>query len=199
MGIFSFFFRSPLGLIGSLVSFLITVIAVGVLVTVLLAYAGGPGGCTPGVGAIELSDAQAASFDQKWDQLDAALDGGVPTTISLSESEISSRAERYARQRGGDIRDIRVCLHDGKGEATGKADAFFGRVKFKVTGTVDLTGEHPVVKFDDVKVGKVPSAVLAPFEGAVEDAIKDLLDDIALKHTYAPALKEGSAEISGTP
>ncbi len=200
MGIFAFFIRSPLGMILGLVSTLLTLLVLVVLVTGVLAYTGGPGDCTPGGGAIEISDSQAASFDQKWDQLDASLSGGSPATISLTESEISSRAQRYINDHSGaDISDVRVCLHDGKGEVSGKADAFLGSVKFRVSGTADLTGDHPRAEFDDIEVGNVPGTVIAPFENVVEDAIQQLLDDINLKHSYVPALSEGKADIQGTP
>ena len=196
---FSFFLKSPLGMILGLISSLLTLLVLIVLITGVLAYTGGPGACTPGGGAIEISDAQAASFDQKWDQLDASLDGGAVTAISLTESEISSRADRYVRDHSGDISDVRVCVHDGQGEVTGKVDAFLGKIKFKAAGTVDLSSGHPVAEFDDISVGNVPGFILGLFEGIVESAIEELLDDIGLSHTYSPGLSGGSAEIQGTP
>ncbi len=199
MGFLAFFFRSPIGWLIGLFSSLVLIVVLLVLITGVLAYTGGPGPCTPGGGAIEISDAQAASFDQKWDQLDASLDGGAATAISLTESEISSRAAQYIRDRGGDISDVRVCVHDGRGEVTGKVDAFLGKIKFKAAGTVDLSSGHPVAEFDDISVGNVPGVVLGLLEGIVEGAIEELLDDIGLSHTYTPALSGGSAEIQGTP
>ena len=199
MGLISLFTKSPLGMILGIISSLVVLLVLLVLVTGVLAYTGGPGACTPGGATIEISDAQAASFDQKWDQLDAALAGCTPTSTSLSESEVSSRADQYIKDHGGDISDIRVCIHDGKGEVTGKVDAFFGKIKFKASGTVDLTGDQPKAEFDEISVGDVPSAVLGLFEGIVEGAIEELLDDLNLSHTYAPVLSEGGAEIQGTP
>ena len=196
---FSFFFKSPLGMILGLISSLLTLLVLVVLITGVLAYTGGPGACTPGGVAIEISDAQAASFDQKWDQLDASLDGGAATAISLTESELSSRADQYIRDHSGDISDVRVCVHDRQGEVTGKVDAFLGKIKFSAKGTVDLTSGHPVAKFDDIAVGNVPGVVLGLLEGTVESAIEELLDDINLSHTYTPSLSEGSAQIQGTP
>lgn len=199
MGFLGFFFRSPIGWLIGLFSSFILILVLVVLVTGVLAYTGGPGDCTPGGGAIEISDAQAASFDTKWDQLDASLDGGAATAISLTESELSSRADQYIRDHSGDISDVRVCVHDGQGEVTGKVDAFLGSIKFKAKGSVDLTGGHPEAHFDDIEVGNVPGAVLGLLEGIVEDAIQELLDDINLSHTYTPSLSEGSAAIQGTP
>jgi hypothetical protein len=199
MGLFSFFFGSPLGIITGLITTLVMLVIVLVVVTGALAFTGGPGACTPGGGAIEISDAHAQSFDQKWDQLDAALDGGQSTSITLSESEVSSRADRYLDDKGGDVSDIRVCIHSGFGEVTGKVDASVSKAKFRVKGTVDLSGDHPDANFDDVEVGNVPGAVIGPFENLVEDAIQEVLDDINLKHTYSVTLAEGSATIEGAP
>jgi hypothetical protein len=195
----AFLFKTPLGIIISVFSGLIGIVLVLVVVTAGLAFTGGPDPCTPGGGAIEVSDVQSASFDQKWDQLDVQLDGGSPASITLTESDVTSRANRYIDDEGGDVKDLRVCIHDGFGEVTGKVDAFAGSSRFKVTGTVQLTGGRPVVDFQDVEVGNLPGAVLGPFENAVEDAIQELLDDIALKHTYEPALTEGQAQITGSP
>ncbi len=199
MGFLAFFFRSPIGWLIGLFSSVVLIIILLVLITGVLAYTGGPSACTPGGGAIEISDAQAASFDAKWDQLDASLDAGTATAIGLTESEISSRAARYISDHGGDISDVRVCVHDGQGEVTGKVDAFVGSVKFKAKGTVDLTTGHPVAEFDDIAVGNVPGVVLGLLEGIVEGAIEELLDDISLSHSYTPGLSEGSAQIQGTP
>lgn len=199
MGLFSFFFGSPLGIITGLLTTLVMIVVVLVVVTGALGFTGGPGACTPGGGTIEINDAQAQAFDQKWDQLDASLDAGNSTSISLSESEVSSRADRYLREKGGDVSDIRVCIHNGFGEVTGKVDASVSKAKFKVKGNVDLTGDHPDLNFDDIEVGNVPGAVIGPFENLVEDALQEVLDDINLKHSYTPTLQEGSVTIQGAP
>jgi len=193
-------FKSPLSIIFSLITTLFMIAVVVVVVSGVLAFTGGPDPCTKG-GAlpIETSDAQAASFDAKWDQLDAALAAGAPSSITLTESEITSRANRYLRDKGGDVAEIRVCIYAGSGAATGDVDLPLGTAKFKATGTVELTGGHPVVQFDDVEVGNVPGVVLSPFKSAVESAIQDQLDDVDLDHVYTVELQPGQAVISGAP
>lgn len=199
MGLFAFLFKTPLGLIISAFTGLILLVVVVTVGTGILAFTGGPAPCTPGGGAIEISDAQAASFDAKWDGLDAALTAGSPSSITLTESEVSSRANKYIDEEDGDVGDVQVCIHDGFGEVTGSVNVLGGSGKFKVTGTVDVTSGHPVVDFQDIQVGNVPGFVLGPLEGVVEDAIQGLLDDITLDHTYIPALSEGQAQVNGTP
>jgi hypothetical protein len=195
----AFLFKTPIGIIISLVSGLIGIALILFVVTAGLAFTGGPDPCTPGGGDIEVSDAQASSFDQKWDQLDSELDGGSRSSITLTEGEVTSRANKYIDDEGADVDNLRVCIHDGFGEVTGEVDAFVGSSKFKTTGTVTLTDDRLAVDFQDIEVGNVPDAVIGPFENAVENGIQELLDDIALKHTYVPTLTEGQAEIEGTP
>jgi hypothetical protein len=199
MGLFAFLFKTPLGIIISLFSGIIGVVLIAGVGVGALALSGGPGPCTPGGGPIEISDAQAQAFDTKWDTLDASLAGGSQASATFTESEISSRANRYIDDRGGDVDDIQVCIHDGSGEVTGKVNAFVGNGNFRVTGSVTLDQGRPVVDFRDIEVGNVPGFALAPFENAVEDAIQELLDDITLNHTYAPTLSEGQAKIDGSP
>jgi hypothetical protein len=193
-------FKSPLGIIFGIITTVLIIFVVLVVVTGLLAFSGGPDPCTPGGSAPIVNDAaNAAAFDAKWDQMDAQLDSGTPASITLTESEVTSRANTFIEEEGGDIADVQVCIYSGSGAATGQVDLPVGDAKFKVTGTVDLTGEHPVAEFDDVEVGNVPGVVLDPFESTVEDAIQELLDDINLDHTYTVELKPGEAVISGTP
>jgi hypothetical protein len=199
MGLFAFLFKTPLGIIISVFSGLIGLVLIAGAGVAAMALTGGPGPCTPGGGAIEISDAHAQSFDTKWDGLDAALAGGGSSSITLTESEVSSRANKYIDDKGGDVNDVQVCIHDGYGEVTGSVDVAVGSGKFKAKGAVALNAGRPVVDFQDIELGNVPGFALAPFENAVENAIQELLDDITLEHTYAPSLSDGQAEIDGTP
>ena len=174
------------------------------VVIIVLAYSGGPGQCTPGGGLIIVNAASADSFDQKWDAMDAVLDGGSPSSITLNESEISSRADRYFTEEASlDLKDVRVCIHDGYGEATGKLDyGILGlQVEIKLKGTMDLTGDAPKIDVDDIDFGSIPGGIidvydaLLPTAGAIDEA----LEDIELKHTYTATLTEGQVRIDGVP
>ncbi len=193
------FFTTPLGIVVGLFSGLILLALVLVVAVGALAFTGGPGPCTPGSGAIEISDANSQSFDTKWKTLDDALAGGTASPITLSESELSSRANKFVNAKSADVSDLRVCIHNGYGEVTGSVDVFLGSSSFKVKGTVALSSGHPVVDFQDIEVGNVPGFVLGPLKSAVEDAIQHQLDDLKLKHTYSPTLTDGQAQIAGTP
>jgi hypothetical protein len=199
MGLFAFLFKSPIGIIISLFSGLIGLVVIAGVGVTAMALTGGPGPCTPGGGAIEISDAQAQSFDNSWDGLDTVLTEGRSSSITLTESGVSSRANKYIDDKGGNVDNVRVCIHNGFGEVTGSVDVAVGSGKFKAKGTVALSDGRPVVDFQDIELGNVPSFALGPLEGAVEDAIQELLDDITLEHTYTPTLSEGAAKIDGSP
>jgi len=193
-------FKSPVGIVFSILGVIVLIVVAFVVITGILAFSGGPGPCTPGGSApIENNAANAAAFDAKWDEMDARLDAGTPASITLTESEVTSRANTFIDEEGGDIADVQVCIYSGSGAATGQVDVSVGDAKFKVTGTVNLTGEHPVAEFDDIELGSIPGVVMDPFESAVEDAIQELLDDIGLTHVYTVELQPGQAVISGTP
>jgi hypothetical protein len=192
-------FSSPIGIIAGILSAVVLIVVGLIVVTGVLAMTGGPSACTPGGGPITVDAANAASFDAKWDQMDASLDSGQPASITLNESEVTSRADAFIEEEGGDVDDIQVCIYEGSGAVTGTLDTPIGGAKFKATGTVELTSGHPVAEFDDVEVGNVPGVVLDPFESAVEDAIQELLDDIELDHTYSVTLRPGEAVIQGNP
>ena len=128
---------------------------------------------------------------------------GSPSSITLTESEMSSRADRYfADDESLDfIQDVRVCIHDGFAEATGTLNAIGLEVEVKFEGTMNLTGDTPKLQIDDIDMGKVPGwpvdltdAILSA-EGDVNKAF----EDIKLRHTYTATLMEGEARIDGVP
>ena len=186
--------------IGVILSLLIAaVIFAGV--NVILAFTGGPGPCTAGGGPITVDAANATAFQEKWDAFDIILDGGSPSSVTFNESEVTSRADQYIRDETDvDFKDIRICIHDGFGEATGSLEAILGLdTDVKISGTLDLTGDHPVAKDVDIDIGNVPGFITDAIEGFVDDAIDEALEDIELSHTYTPALTEGEAQIDGVP
>ncbi len=201
MGFLSFFGSSPLGL--ALTAIIVILIAAVIFIgaNVILAFSGGPGPCTPGGGTITTTAINADSFQQKWDGFDAVLDGGSPSSVSFTESEVTSRADRYIRDETDvDFVDVRICIHDGFGEATAKLEAFLGlETKVKIKGNLDLSGDHPEALDLEIDIGNVPNFITNAIEGFVEDAVDEALEDIDLSHTYTPTLTEGNAQIDGVP
>ena len=201
MGFMSFFGPSPLGMAITAIVVILIAAILFVGANVILAFSGGPGPCTPGGDLIIVNAANADGFQQKWDAFDVILDGGSPSSVTFSESEVTSRADQYIRDETNvDFADVRICFHDGFGEATAKLEAILGlETKVKVKGNLDLSGDHPVAQDLEIEIGNVPGFITNVIEGFVEDAFDEALEDIDLSHTYTPTLTEGSAQIEGAP
>lgn len=201
MILLSWFTGSALRIAIGLIMMLVVAAVVFIGANVILAFTGGPGPCTAGSPPITNNSAGAAAFQQKWDALDAILDGGTPSSDTFNESEVTSRANEYITQNTDvDFKNVRICLHDGLGEATGSLEVLLGlETDIRVSGTMDLSGSTPVAQIDDIEIGNVPGFVTGAIESLVEDAIDEALEDIALKHTYTPTLTEGQVQIDGQP
>ena len=201
MRFMSFFGPSPLGLAITAIIVILIAALIFVGVNVVLAFSGGPGPCTAGGGHITINADNAAMFQQRWDAFDVILDGGSPSSVTFNESEVSSRADEYiSDETDVDFKDVRICIHDGFGEATAKLGAVLGLdVKVKISGTVDLTGDTPQAQLDDIEFGNVPGFIVDIVDGQVEDAVDEALENIDLSHTYTPTLAEGEAQIDGVP
>ena len=199
----SFFFGTWVGrIILSVFGLIVLAVALGGVLGGL-AITGGPGDCEPGgVGPIVVSDAMSDAFQQKWDVFDATLDAGSPASVTFSESEVTSRAVAWINSAGGpDFDDARVCIHDGYGEATGTLRSWgIFDVKFKLRGTVELSGNRLLTDIEDIDIGNVPDPLHLWFEGQLEDPIEEGLDNLGLEpHTYTVTLTEGMATIDGQP
>ncbi len=201
MGFLRFFWLSPLGVVVGAILTVFVAAVIFIAVNVILAFTGGPGDCTPGSGTITVNDANAQAFREKWDASDAVLDGGSASSVTLNESEISSRADQYVREETDvDLENVRVCIHDDYAEVTGSLEAFLGLdTKVKVKGSLDLTGENPEARDLEIEIGNVPGFTTGAVEGFVEDALDEALEDIELKYIYTLTLTEGEAQIDGQP
>ena len=201
MGFLSFFGSSPLGIAVTAIIVIVIAAVIFIGANVILALSGGPGPCTPGGGTITTTPINVDGFQQKWDGFDAVLDGGSPSSVSFSESEVTSRADQYIRDETDvGFVDVRICIHDGFGEATAKLEAFLGlETKVKIKGNLDLSGDHPEALDLEIDIGNIPGFVTNAIAGFVEDAVDEALNDIDLSHTYTPTLTEGNAQIDGVP
>jgi hypothetical protein len=199
MFIIRLFTGSIIGMITGLFVGIIALFLIFAGLIVGLAATGGPGDCTPGGGPTTIDAANAASFQTKWDAMNATLDGGAPASASFNESELSSRADAFLQEKDAPLKDPRVCLHNGYGEGSGKFSFLGFNVKFKVKGTMELAGAHPKAKIDSIEIGNLPGFLIAPAERFVNSAIDSAMDDVDLDHKYTPALTEGKAAVSGQP
>jgi hypothetical protein len=199
MFLISFFTASIFRMVFGFILSIVLLAVLFIVVVGTLAVTGGPGACTPGDGPITVDAANSTSFQQKWDALNATLDGGAAGSTTLSESELSSRADTFLRQHDVGFNHPRVCVHNGSGEGSATFSFLGFDMKVKVRGTVDLTGRHPKAKIQHMDVGNIPGFLTGPAQKAVNRAIDSALDDVDLHHRYAPSLTPGQAAVGSVP
>jgi len=189
-------FRLVLAAVGAIVG----VVALLVVVTVVAAFAGSPGGCDSGDREVQTNSALAQQLQAKLDQFDEQLDAGQAASFTFDESEATSRGREFLEEKNAPIEDLKVCLNPEGPSASGKLSAVLGLdVKVKVSGKANLSGEHPRVDDIDIDVGRVPGFITGGLEGLIEDVINDQLDHIDIEHQLAITFGEGTATLSGQP
>lgn len=199
MFIIHFFTGSILGIISGILLSLLIIAVIFSATTVALMATGGPDPCTPSSGELEITQANSDTFQTKWDALQDGLDAGISGWASFSESEITSRAESWVNDEDAPFEDVRVCIREDEGEASATLSVIGFDVKFKVRGTLDLSGSKAEADIDDISIGNVPGFMMAPAEAIVGRAIEEALDDQDIKHDYDLKLEPGTATVSGTP
>jgi hypothetical protein len=189
-------------IIGMITGFFFSLLLLFVLFAVVvgaLAATGGPSPCTPGGASITVDQANSDAFKSKWDAFSRVLDGGAAASVTLNESEISSRADTWLSDHSVPFSDPRVCIHNGSGEASSTFSFAGLHVKIKLKGTMTLTGAHPQAHIDSMEIGNIPGWASAPVESLVNRALDSALNDVNLDHRYTPTLTPGQAAIGGQP
>jgi hypothetical protein len=187
------------------VSWLLGLIVIGVPVATVvfffLAIAGSPGECDSQGRTVVADLAGAASFQEKWDDMNDTLDAGQPSSATFTESEATSRAQLWAEQHDAPVSDLKLCFNAGGGSGSAKVDIPFfpGDVDVLVDGTLDLTGEKPVAEIDNVEMGNLPGPAADLVENFITRLIDHETDDITLQHDYGLEFGEGEITISGQP
>jgi hypothetical protein len=191
---------SPFRLVLAAVSAITGVVVLVVVLTALAAFAGSPGECDRGDREVEVSSALAQQLQDKLDDFDEQLDAGQAASFTFDESEATSRGREFLEEKNAPIDDLKVCFNGERVSASGKLDAVLGlNVKAKVSGTLDLSGEHPRLDDLDIDVGGVPGFITGRMEGIIEDVINDQLDHIDVEHQLEITFGKGTATLSGRP
>ena len=189
-------FRLVLAAIGAIVG----VVVVLVVLVVLAAFVGSPGGCDSGDREVQISSALAQQLQAKLDRFDEQLDAGQPASFTFDESEATSRGHEFLEEKDAPIEDLKVCFNPEGPSASGKVSAALGLdLDVKVSGKVNLSGEHPRVDDIDIDAGRVPGFITGGLEGLIKDVINDQLDHIDIEHRLTITFTEGTATLSGQP
>jgi len=167
----------------------------------LLAITGSPGECDSDGRTIVADLSSAASFQQKWDDMNDTLDAGQPSSAAFTESEATSRAQVWVEQNDAPVSDLRLCFNVDGGSGSAKVDIPFvpGDVNVLVKGTLDLTGDKPKVEVTDIEMGRLPGPVASRIEDFITRLIDHETDGITLKHDYGLQFADGQVTITGQP
>lgn len=171
------------------------------IVLFIMAVAGSPGSCETEGRPVTYTPLLAASFQQKWDQLDDTLDAGQLSTVVFDEGEATSRAQLWVDDHDAPVSDLLVCFGVEGGSASGKVDVPFfpGDVDVLIRGTMILTGEHPEAEIEEMEVGGLPGFFTDLVEGFVTGLIEDQTEEITLTHDYGVTFGDGEVTVSGQP
>jgi len=192
-------------------------VVVGVVVLGVMAATGDfgkPNECISAAGGtprgVSTDSGVADQWDANWKAFDDRLDGGQAATVTFTESEVTSRADEFLKNKKAPVDDVVICFHDGSAEARGKVElpvlgavpvigsAF--KTQVKITGTMDLSGTNPQIVITDIEAGNLPGTAVDQVEDTVRDIINSRLDDLNLSHQYPKiTFTEGSVQIDGTP
>jgi len=191
---------TPFRLVLAVVGVILGGAALLVVLAVAAAFVGSPGGCDSAGRQVEVSPALAQQLQAKLDSFDEQLDAGQPASFTFDESEATSRGQEFLDEKDAPIDDLKVCFNPEGPSASGKVSAVLGLdLDVKVSGNMNLSGEHPRVDDLDIDVGQVPGLITGGLEGLIEDVINDQLDHIDIEHQLSITFGEGTATLSGQP
>jgi hypothetical protein len=191
---------TPFRLVLAAVSAITGIVALLVVISALAAFVGSPGECDSGGREMEISPALAQQLQDKLDEFNARLDAGEAASFTFDESEATSRGRQFLDEENAPIDDLKVCLNPDGPSASGKVSAALGLdIEVKVSGKVNLGGEHPRVDDINLDVGRVPGFVPGGLERIMEDVINAQLDHINVEHQLQITFGDGTATLSGQP
>ncbi len=191
---------SPIRIVLAVIGIAGGLVTLAVVLTVLAAFAGSPGECDSGEREVVINASLAQQLQGKLDDMNDQLDGGQAASFTFDESEATSRGVEFLDENNAPIDDLKVCFSTEGPSASGTLDAVLGlNVKVKVSGKVDLSGEHPRIEDLNIDVGSVPGFITGGFEGMIKSVINDQMDKIDLEHDLTVTFGEGAATLSGQP
>jgi hypothetical protein len=140
----------------------------------------------------------AAEFQLKLLGLLATLASGEPATASFTNDEVSARVTAYVEAKGAEIDNVTVCFEPERTLVSATFTDILGRdLAVRFEGEVDLSGEHPRVRVDDLKAGKLP--LPGPVRELVEERFNEVLQDIQLDHRFEVSFDYGVAHVEAQP
>jgi hypothetical protein len=193
----------------------VAVFVLGGLFVVWYLLGGGSGadGCHSPDGSaparqVTSTEALAQQWQQRWEALQTLLASGQAGLIAFDESEVTSRANQFLREKDAPVRDVLVCFHEGSAEAWAKADipvlsdvpviggVFEGHVR--IAGAADLSGPNPHIEILEIDAGRLPGVATDALRDRLQDAVNSRLESQTLDYPYAVAFSEGQVTLTAT-
>ncbi len=193
----------------------VAVLALGGLFLVWYLLGGGAGadGCQAADGfgptrQVTSTEALAQQWQERWEAVPALILSGQAPEIAFDESEVTSRANQFLREKDAPVKDVLVCFHAGSAEATAKADipvvsdlpiigGVFG-ARVRVAGAADLSGPHPYIELQEIDAGRLPGPATDALRDRLQDEINSRLDGLTLDYPYAVTFSEGRVTLTAT-
>lgn len=190
----------PLRLVSLLISLVVIGVPLAAVGLFLLAVLGSPGSCEAEDRPIGVNDLVAASFQLKWDELDATLDSGRSSSAVFSESEATSRARLWVDEDDVPVSDLLICFNEEGGAISGSVDVpLLPNIDVLIRGTLDLTGDHPEPVIHELDVGGLPGPLTNLAKDFINGLIEDETEKIELRHDYGVIFGEGGVAVGGQP
>jgi hypothetical protein len=182
--------------VGAVPVLFLGVVGAVTVVGAALIFTGHPSPCVKRTPTVD--PAAAAQLSGDWLEFLARANGG-PTSITLTESEVTSRSVEYLREKNAPVSNLRIYFcPDGHAEAAASISLLGRDIQVVASGTLDLTGSQPEIKNNSVRAGNLPGKLSTWAVNLVLDVgnLKTLKLD---KHLTAITFADGTTTISGGP
>ncbi len=164
-------------------------------VSAVLVFTGSPSACVDR--EVSVSSQARANLQNKWDEF-KLRSASAPASVTFTESEITSRGVEYLDEKGIDIENLQVYFcEDGFAEATATFVGGGPNIDILIRGTLDLSGDLPLIDIDEIKGGNLPGFLpLAGLVNFIDDEDKAL--NISVNLT-AITFRDGEVTLNGAP
>lgn len=159
-----------------------TLVSAAFLLGLVLTVTGSPDGCRNT--SVHATSEGATVAERKWREFGAALVQDGVATITLTEQEVTGRANRWIEERHLPVTDLRVyfCSADrdhpkGQGQVTASIGQGPVSTTVLVDATLDTRVEGDAIRIIDVRAGNLPGFATGWAESRVQDIVRDAAVD----------------------
>lgn len=161
----------------------IAVAFIGTIVVVIgvagLIYTGTPKPCVDR--QVSVSNQDRLEFQNKWDGFKLRASSAT-TSETFSESRITSRGVQFLEDEEIDLENLQVFFcKEGYAEATVTIVGGGPDIELLVRGTLDLSGDFPLIDIEKIQVGNLPGFLrLGSLANSIDDDAKILETNVNL-------------------